>query len=137
MSSVIQSWLSQDNITLKQQTVVLTGLRGCDNQSKYDISKKLVKKIRTVVLINADAKNSDFMKNTMSIDELKTFVSDIGKYPTHFISHVCGCCQIIAYKHPDKYIRDWFYVAYTLIAEELNLNIETEVQCDDRLGDQL
>ncbi len=36
MKSVVKEWLSNDNISWKQQTVVLSALRGCDGQSKYD-----------------------------------------------------------------------------------------------------
>jgi len=44
MHCVVQKWVFTDNISLKQQTVLLSALRGCDGQSKYDISKKFVRK---------------------------------------------------------------------------------------------
>lgn len=135
MKSVVQEWLSNDNISLKQQSVVLFSLRGCDNVSKYDLSRKLTCQLRSAILYNAAKNNTDFMSNTMILEELREFAKDINKYPMHYYMHACEACEIIGYKHPDEKIREWFNGAYLIMVDTLNLKPETEEECDDRLKD--
>lgn len=133
--SVVQEWLSGPKISWKQQTVVLSALRGCDGQSKYDLSKKMTRKLRSVILHNAGAKNTTFMRDTMTLEEVREMAEDSDKYPIHYYMHMCHACEVIGFKHPDGEIRSWFHEAYLIIVDALHLRPETEEECDDRLRD--
>lgn len=135
MKSVVQEWLSQENITFKQQTVVLNSLRGCDGQSKYDLSKKFARKLRSVILYNAAAANTSFMREDMTLEDVREFAGDCDKYPVHYVMHVCHAVEIIGFKHPEKEIREWFKEAYLIIVDSLHLKPENEDECDYRLRD--
>ena len=135
MKSVVQDWLSQ--IYLQQQTAILTCLRGCDGQSNTDLSKKLVKRIRSLTLNCVESANvkEDFMNENISLKEIELISKDCDKYPVHFYMHLCFACEIIGYKHPNKEIKKFFYDSYCILVKAIHLNIETEEQCDERLKD--
>lgn len=135
MRSVVQDWLGSDNISLKQQTVVLSALRGCDGQSKHDISKKFIRKIRGVVLVNAATDQTTFMQNIMTLKDVREFAEDCDKYPIHFVMHLCHCCEVIGFKHPKSIVQHWFQQAYLTIVDALHLKPESEAECDSRLID--
>lgn len=135
MKSVVQDWLSGDNISWKQQTVVLSSLRGCDGQSKYDLSKKLTRQLRSTILHNAGAADTSFMRNTMTLEEVRELAEDSDKYPIHYYMHALHACEVIGFKHPDKEIREWFNGAYLIMVDALHLKPETEEECDYRLRD--
>ena len=136
MNSVVQEWLSNDNISWKQQTVVLSALRGCDGQTKEDISKKLTRQLRSAILYNAATKDTSFMKDTMTLAEVRALAENSDKYPLHYYMHTLHACEIIGYKHPDDEIRQWFHEAYLIMVKALHLNPETEEECDFRLRDE-
>lgn len=114
IKSVVKEWLSSDNISRKQQNVVLSSLRGCDGQSKYDLSKKLTRQLRSAILYNAAAADTTFMRNTMTLEEVRKLAEDSDKYPIHYYMHALHACEIIGFKHPDKEIREWFNKTYLL-----------------------
>lgn len=89
MKSVVQEWLANEKISWKQQTVVLLALRGCDGQSKYDLPKKLTRQLRSAILYNAAAKDTTFMRDTMTLEELRNMAEDSDKYPIHYYMHSC------------------------------------------------
>ncbi|MFA6327345.1 MAG: hypothetical protein WCX15_00515 [Bacilli bacterium] len=135
MKSVVKEWLSNDNISRKQQTVVLSSLRGCDGQSKYDLSKKLTRQLRSAILYNAAAADTTFMRDTMTLEEVRKLAEDSDKYPIHYYMHALHACEIIGFKHPDNEIREWFNGAYLIMVDALHLKPETEEECDYRLRD--
>jgi len=135
MKSVVKEWLTADNISWKQQTVVLSSLRGCDGQSKYDLSKKLTRQLRSAILYNAAAADTTFMRDTMTLEEVRKLAEDSDKYPIHYYMHALHACEIIGYKHPEKEIKDWFNGAYLIMVDALHLKPETEEECDYRLRD--
>ncbi len=135
MKSVVKEWLTSDNISWKQQTVVLSALRGCDGQSKYDLSKKLTRQLRSAILYNAGANDTTFMRNTMTLEEVRKLAEDSDKYPIHYYMHALHSCEIIGFKHPDKETREWFNGAYLIMVDALHLKLETEDECDYRLRD--
>lgn len=133
MKSVVQDWLS--TIYMQQQSAVLTCLRGCDGYHNNDLSKKLVKKIRSLALNCVKNAKSDFISNDISLDEVQLISKDCDKYPVHFYMHLVFACEVIGYKHPDKNVRNFFYESYCILVKALHLNIETEEECDERLKD--
>ncbi len=134
MSSVVQEWMSGDNISWKQQTVILTALRGCDSFSNQ-LMEKIKKKLRNTVLKNAGASNQSFMSEGMSLDDVYKFTQDCDKAPNHYHMHVLHAFEIIGYKHPDFEIREWFMSAYSIMVDSMHVRPETEKQCDARLAD--
>lgn len=135
MKSVVQEWLSSDNISLKQQTVALSCLRGCDGVSRNDVSKKLTRRLRNVILENAGAADTPFMREEMTLDDIRELAKDCDKYPIHFYMHTCHACEVIGFKHPDAKIREWFLQAYLTLVDALHLKPENEKECDHRLRD--
>lgn len=131
--SVVQDWLSE--LSWKQQTVVLCIMRGCDGQPKDDVSKLIVRTIRSVILHNAGTENSPFMQDRVTVDDVMKYSKDMDKYPVHFVMHICFACEIIGFKHPDPEIRDMFSEFYHIIVRALHLKPETEQECDIRLYD--
>lgn len=135
MSSVVQNWVFNDGISMKQQCILLTALRSCDGIYNDDVSKTVIRKIRCTLLNNAADANTNFMQTDVPLDIVARFAKSRDKYPVHFYMHVCHCCEVIGYKHPDTDIRQWFYKAYLLMVKALYLNPETEQECDERLCD--
>lgn len=129
---VLQEWMF--DLSLKQQTVVLTGLRGCDGSGKYASCKPFVKKLRSVVLKNAsNLANTKFMYNEISDEDVETMEWD--EYPMHFVSHLMHAVEIVGYHHPDPEIQGWFYRLYLSMVDKFHLYPETKAQCDHRLRD--
>ena len=133
MESVVQEWLS--TIYLQQQTVLLTCLRGCDGMPNTDISKKLVKIIRSLALYRAKTSRANFMDEEITIEDVKEIAKDCDKYPVHFYMHLCFACEIIGYKHPNKETRNLFNESYKILVNAIHLKPETEEECDERLKD--
>ncbi len=135
-ASVFQEWLQ--TISWKQQTVIITGLRGCDGLSKYDPSKHISRSIRMAALKNADT-TTTYMKHDL-FDELlesaKKFIADLDKYPLHFVLHMAHACEIIGYKHPDDKTRETFNAVYNQIVWAMHLRPESKESMDHRLSDK-
>lgn len=135
MESVVQPWVSQ--CTFKQQTVLLTAIRGCDGVSCEDISKKFIKYYRSLVLKNAAPKdpNNEFMDVEIDKDTTTKFVKDIEKYPMHWVMHFLQAIQLLSYYHPNENVRSSWGRLYIGIVRKMALYPETKEQCDERLKD--
>jgi len=133
--SVVQEWLAL--CTLKQQTVLLSALRGCDGKYKEDYSKPFTRKLRSVLLKNAGGiqLTGKFMADFVGVEELTKFISNLDHYPMHWLLHFTHAVEIAGYKHPDPAIRDFWYTLYLEICNVLHMNPETEKQLDERLVD--
>lgn len=135
MDSVLQDWLQE--LPWKMQTVVITGIRGCDGLSKNDPSKQLGRAIRMAALNNADA-TTTYMRHDFSVvfAATKTFVDDLDRYPVHFVMHVAHACEILGYKHPKADFRAAFNSIYMQIVWALHLRPEPSESLDNRLADR-
>lgn len=131
--SVVKEWLT--SCTLKQQTVLLSATRGCDNVPKEDVSKKFVRKLRRVVLIDASPLGGSFMKSDLTGIEYNAFLKQPDIYSVHWLFHFLHAVEIVGYKHPDAKLRAWFDKLYTDMCGMLHVNPETAAQCDARLAD--
>ncbi len=135
-ASVFQDWLQ--NISWKQQTVIVTGLRGCDGLSKKDPSKHISRSIRMAALKNADT-TTTYMKHNLFeelLEAAKVFVDDLDRYPTHFVLHMMHACEIIGYKHPEERVREVFSAVYNQIVWAMHLRPESKESLDHRLADK-
>jgi hypothetical protein len=134
MKSVIKPWVSE--LTFKQQTVLLTAIRGCDGVEKEDISKKFIRKYREALLHNAvpDDPASKFMVTEITEDDLYYFCKSMDHYPMHWLFHFLHAVEILGYKAPDEYL-GWWYRLYLKMVCALHLNTESESEMDCRLRD--
>jgi len=134
--SVVQGWLI-DNCSLKQQTVVLIALRGCDFAvPKENPSKKLSRMMRNVVLKNADSRTS-FMQNSITEEEINEFIDFMDALPVHYIMHFTHASAIIGYYHPNKKICKFWRYLYHSIVNAFHLKPETKLDIESRLKDKV
>lgn len=133
--NVLQEWMN--DLSWKMQTVIITGIRGCDGLSKKDVSKHISRAIRQVSLRNADA-TTTYMNHPLdeAVASAKLMCDDLDKYPVHFVLHLAHACEIIGYKHPLTDTREKFIGIYRLIVWNMHLQPETELMLDHRLSDR-
>ena len=133
--NVLQDWM--DHLSFKMQTVIITGIRGCDGLSKTDVSKHISRAIRGVSLRNADT-TTTYMNHPIeqTVESARQFVDDLDRYPVHYVLHLAHACEIIGYKHPDELTRGRFHGIYSLIVWSMHLKPETELMMDKRLSDR-
>ena len=127
-------------MSLKQQTVVLCALRGCDGLTKEDPSKALVRWYRGVVLVSANPEADDrsFMRpGTDFVSAAKRFMSyGLDHYPMHWLMHFAHGLEIVGHYHPQQNTRYEASMLYGAIVESgLHLRVETKGNCDARLRD--
>ncbi len=141
-----------------QQSVLLGAIRGPDGIEKYSAAKYMLRWFRRCVLISAfdncilttphDIRGGSFTGPSYTgvcspvvnkHDSMESVIDDYFReydiYPAHFTKHFMMAVEIVGYKHPAEYIRDWWYKLYLRLVKDLHLNPETEEQMDFRLGD--
>ncbi len=155
-ATVLQPWVSR--LTLMQQTVLLTAIRGPDGVSKYGPTKMLLRWYRRCMLLSAmdkrvlstpyEAGGGSFTGPSLyrqsgdpegwqlPMDDLVgSYLRELDAIPHHFQLHFLHAAQIVGYKHPDDAIRRWWYCTYERLVHDMHLWPETEEQMDRRLGD--
>lgn len=130
---VTQPWTWQ--LSWKEQTVLLSALRGCDNIGKHDVSKKIVRKIRKTVLQNAGTEQAEFMSADITEKEVYDFSKNIDAYPVHFLLHLIHASEVIGYCHPDMKIKTFFQNFYDTMVNAFHMKPETEAEMHKRLED--
>lgn len=153
MATVIQEWISQ--LTLMQQTTLLTAIRGPDGRAKYEAPKMLLRWYRRCILVSAldglvlddpvDGRGGSFTgpSANCSISEwpeamethVAEYVKNLDAIPSHFQHHFLHSIEILGYKHPIPKIRSFWLKVYLRLVAELNLMPESEERMDTRLGD--
>ena len=146
--NVTQQWI--ESLTLMQQTVLLTALRGPDTLPKFHVSKFLLRWFRRCVVVSAfdrcaltdprDPRGGSFTGpiGESSLDEIASkYLRAIDEIPIHFHMHLVHAAEILGYKHPDPPIREWWYRFYAAAVRDLHLHVETVEELDRRLGDNL
>jgi hypothetical protein len=132
-SKVLLDWMGE--ISWKEQSVVISSLRGPDNLYTPNI-KKLIRWMRGATQNNADPKHS-----YMQIDELPSFEEiehEIAFCSMHYVTHLLHGLEIIGYKHSDKSMAKIARNYYLEIVKEFfHLYPETEIQMDTRLQDKV
>lgn len=151
---VLQDWVTR--LTFMQQSSLLTAIRGPDDRAKYATPKMLLRWFRRNVLISAfegkvltdpfhdgggsftgpslDAFTSTDWRKAMKhhVDE---YIKNLDAIPAHFQNHFRQAIQIVAYKHPDNKVREFWLMVYNKLVMELNLYPESEEDMDARLSD--
>jgi hypothetical protein len=146
--NVLQKWV--ESLTLMQQTMLITAMRGADTLSKHHLSKYLIRWYRRCVLVSAfdrctldnpdDLRGGSFMGpiGEKSLDELASaYLQSVDELPFHFHLHLVHASEILGYKHPNRKIRDWWHSFYLAAVRDMHLHPESEAELDARLGDNL
>lgn len=145
--SVIQDWVG--DLSMMQQTVLLTCIRGADGLPKRHISKFLLRWYRRCVLFSAmeqrvitdphDAGGGNFtgpIPSEMTIENVfDAYLDSHDEVPHHFHMHLVHAVEILGYKHPDTSIRVQWFAFYQRCARDLHMRTESEAEMDFRLGD--
>lgn len=130
---VVRPWLC--DLTYKQQTVLLSAIRGCDGAGKEDLSKKFVRAYRSVLLFNAAPGAGQFMHPSIQVEDIEKFLNSLDHYPMHWLMHFTHAVEIVGYNHPQKDIRNWWYNLYLGIVSALHLLPESFSENNARLQD--
>jgi len=139
VESVLHDWVH--TLTFQQQALLMTAMRGPDNAPKDCVAKEIVRYLRGVVLKPAGdwkGKNdNDFMWGDWDIfyGRILAFWRSHDEYPHHFIMHLLHSAEVIGYKHPTRYIRDYWHIFYQRGCKSFHLTPETEIAMDQRLND--
>lgn len=153
--SVTQEWVL--SLSLMQQTVLLTAIRGPDGQAKYAGVKMLLRWYRRCVLIsaldgcvltdpisdNGGSFTGPSLKGEDDLDpwcdrmmtHVNAYLRELDAIPHHFQLHFLHAVEIVGYKHPDAMIAGWWLNLYQRLVNDLHLHPETEAELDSRLGD--
>ena len=140
MKRVVLPWLS--GLSLKQQTVLLTALRGCDGVPKEDISKKFVRVYRSLILKNAEEGfdrdiDHHFMKEQITDSDVTEFLGHLDHYYMHWLTHFIYAIEIVGYNHPVSTIRQWWSCLYLGLVSAIHLSPESKEDNDYRLRDKI
>ena len=129
---VLKEWMGK--LSWKQQSVILSSLRGPDNSRPGSI-KILTRWLREITQNNADP-STDYMTNLPhpSVDELHR---DLEYCSMHYYAHLMHAMEIIGYNHPDQKIAELAIGYYKNMVEFLHLNPETKEELNKRLADKV
>ena len=144
--SVLLPWVEE--LTLMQQTVLMTATRGPDGIQKDHIAKVLLRWYRRCILYSAfdghefkdmhEPGGGSFMGPCKFWDDSQVvdgYLRSVDEIPHHFQLHLMHAAEIIGYCHPRDCIRQWWHKFYCMIVNDAHLNIETKEQMMKRLGD--
>jgi hypothetical protein len=150
MPSVLQEWVH--DLTLMQQSVLISAVRGPDGIRKDHPVKVLCRWLRRSFLLSAfdgraltdpyEAGGGSFTGpcKTSSVEGLdhaaELYFRSIDELPHHFQLHMMHAAEILGYKHPDEFARVWWNKFYLHIVKDAHLYPEPEKQMDYRLGDK-
>lgn len=130
---VLLEWMSE--LGWKQQSVILSALRGPDNHHSPNI-KKLSRWIRSITQNNADPDHS-YMKS-LDLPSLKEFEDEFYFESTHYSLHLLFALEIIGFKHPDQETAKIAMDYYLALVEDVyHLKPESLAELDNRLKDKV
>lgn len=138
MKSVLQDWVMQ--LPLREQGVILTGVRNCDVSPKHLATiverngcstgestpdRQLTAFLRWCCLNPADPREVDvpgaWFQSKPPCDWKPSM---FGHFPQHWYSHIMHGFQVVAYRHPHDTIRHQAYTVYKRLVD--NMHLETE-----------
>src|SRR6266481_6327342 len=141
MKSVLQDWVME--LPLRYQGVLLTAVRGCDNEPKqwnrtgvaYSPGRRITAYVRWCFMNPADPREVDFEEGSffMSHAPEPFRPSEFGHLPLHWYAHIMHALEIIAYSHPHLPIKITCFMLYSMMVKSFHLNIETKEQLNARL----
>jgi hypothetical protein len=137
MASVLQDWVQ--NLGLRFQGVLVSGVRGCDVSPRHDLSKIVARIYRAEILRThaGDPKQSKSFILHMEVpaarERMQTFLEDCDHYPLHYIMHFVHAAEILGYYHPDPERRDLWNSFYREACKKFHLRPESKTDLDKRL----
>ena len=156
MPSVAQAWTH--DLTMMQQSVLLSAIRGPDGRPKYgDGAKMLLRWYRRCILLSAmdgrvlsdpiEANGGSFTGPSLQGEDdmepwsermqehVNDYLRQVDMLPHHYQMHFMHACEILGYKHPNGTIRHFWNRLYLRLVNDFHLHPETEAELDSRLGD--
>lgn len=140
IESVLHDWVCE--LPFQMQALLLTAMRGPDENNKYNAAKAVIRYLRGSVIKPAgdwSGKNdNDFMWGEYILkfgEYSEAFWADHDEYPHHFIMHLIHCAELVGYKHPNRCVRECWENFYLTACEAFHMNPETMNQMDERLND--
>lgn len=143
VSSVLQPWVM--DLPLREQGTLLTSVRGCDDEAKvwtstgiaYSPGRRLTAYIRNCFMVPADPREVDSVEGSfMQSRPPSPFKpSEFGHLPQHWYAHATHALEVVAYRHPDQFVRGQAYSLYYSMVRNLHLNVETPEQFVERLSE--
>ena len=132
---VIKEWAW--SLSWKQQTVLMSALRGCDTAGKNDPSKAFIRRLRNAVLHNGGPDDADpeFMTPNVTKQDVYDFTKSMDQYPIHFILHLVHAAEVVGYNHPDSQEREFWYLFYNMFVDAFHMLPEDRTGNDHRLRD--
>jgi hypothetical protein len=137
--SVLHDWVHC--LPFQMQALLLTAMRGPDENNKYNAAKAIIRYLRGVVIKPAGnwegLNDNDFMWGEYSIfkNYSDVFWQDHDEYPHHFIMHLVHCAEVVGYMHPEEEISKPWLRFYFDACEAFHMNPEGLFQLLDRLND--
>lgn len=154
---VVQEWVF--DISMMQQTVLLTAIRGPDGTPKYGGgAKMLLRWLRRCVLLSAldgrvipdpcEVNGGSFTGPSLDHIEgedehwsermqvhVNDYLRNVDALPHHFQMHFMHAVEILGYKHPAHDVRFFWHQLYRRLVNDFHLHPESEGELDRRLGD--
>lgn len=137
--TVLHDWVC--SLTFQMQALLLTAMRGPDENNKYNAAKAIIRYLRGVVIKPAgdwhQKNDNDFMwgEYKLFFGYMNAFWVDHDEYPHHFIMHLVHCAEVVGYEHPDTEISQYWLRFYNEACHAFHMNPETKKQMHDRLND--
>ncbi len=129
---VLQDWMGE--LPWKQQSVILSSLRGPDTHRPENV-KKVTRWLRVITQNNADS-STDYMKD-IGLPEFEPLRTELEFCTVHYFCHLMHTFEIIGYNHPDRSIRETSRDFYYGLVNALHLNPEVKDQLEKRLADKI
>lgn len=137
--SALHNWVCE--LPFQMQALLMTAMRGPDENNKYNVAKGIVRFLRGIVIKPAGhwngENNNDFMWGDYSQfnNITDTFWADHDEYPHHFIMHLIHCAEVCGYCHPDSSVSIHWCNFYHKACEAFHMNPETSFEMHKRLND--
>lgn len=135
-TSILQDWVVE--LPLRQQSILLGTIRGCDTDTSYSQQPKLIiKSIRNAILKPSSQtmwsdNRTPFFRNCDLPRHLQMEYDWFDLLPHHFVMHLVESVKMLAFKCPDN--SSWSQ-HYLQMCKALKLHPETEQEMDERLKD--
>lgn len=139
VESALHDWVH--GLTFQMQALLMTGMRGPDENNKYNAAKAITRYLRGVICKpagNWSRKNdNDFMWGDYSFfeDHSQKFWQDHDEYPHHFIMHLIHCAEVVGYMHPKQEVGDYWSTFYLEACDAFHMAPESKKQMINRLND--
>lgn len=137
-NSIVKDWVSK--LGLRHQGVLLTCVRGCDTNVKFDRIKELCRAFRERILKChcGDPNKAKSFIERMTDSNLKlimdSIISNHDHYPHHYLMHLIHAAEIIGYKDREDHQYAFWYHFYIKMCHKMHMTPETEEQLDNRLN---